>query len=355
MHSTRNNQEGFSIIEMMIAVGVMIIITAAICTLMKDSISISKTTYELTDVQENLRTAQEFINRDLINAGDGLKSISMIRVPSTFVTNYLTRSPVVETGLPAGVINLGILTSDNNVPASTTVLGTSPTATIRANTDRQTILEIDPDPAFPIALPAGSTPSINSTGSTITVSATDIGKFTVGEIYFVTSSLGGVFGAITSINTTTRKLSFANGDTYGLNLTGTSGHIKAISSGGTIPTSLVRMKIIHYYVNSTGLLMRRVFGVKGTGMRESVIAENVINVQFKYALSMTDSNGNLVQPTAVLATPEERLAVRQVEVNVTAETPHFLSSGTRPQFQMTTSSSVRNMQFRQALQPTSGS
>src|SRR3977135_1017011 len=74
MHSsTRPNQEGFSIIEMMIAVGIMVIVTAAVCSLMRDSIRVSKTTYELTDAQENLRTAQEYVNRDLMNAGDGLK------------------------------------------------------------------------------------------------------------------------------------------------------------------------------------------------------------------------------------------------------------------------------------------
>jgi hypothetical protein len=44
--------------------------------------------------------------------------------------------------------------------------------------------------------------------------------------------------------------------------------------------------------------------------------------------------------------------VRQVEVTVTVETPHVLQNGQRPpNLSMTTSTSVRNMQFRQALQP----
>ena len=347
MHSsTRPNQEGFSIIEMMIAVGVMVIVTAAVCSLMRDSIRVSKTTYELTDAQENLRTSQEYVNRDLMNAGDGLKSISMIRVPQAFVTNYLTLNPITDAGLPAGVINLGILTSDNNVPGTTVVQAASPAATIRNNTDRQTILEMDTDPDFPIGLAATA---IDVNGSTMTVP--DVTKFTVGEIYFITSSLGGAFGAITGINNGAKQLSFSNGDTYGLNLTGANGHIKTISGGGTLATSLMRMRIIHYYVNSTGLLMRRVFGVKGVGMRESIIAEHVLNVQFVYGSGMTDVNGNVLQPTSVLATPEQRLAVRQVEVTVSAETPHLLPNGTQPQLTMTTSTSVRNMQFRQALQP----
>ena len=72
---------------MIIAVGVLVILTASISTLLRDTLKVTAATYEITDAQENLRIAQEYINRDLMNAGDGLKSISTIRVPQAFVTN----------------------------------------------------------------------------------------------------------------------------------------------------------------------------------------------------------------------------------------------------------------------------
>jgi hypothetical protein len=50
----------------------------------------------------------------------------------------------------------------------------------------------------------------------------------------------------------------------------------------------------------------------------------------------------------MLTTSEQQLAVRQVEVTITAETPHRIQNNTQPQLQMTTSTSVRNMQFRMA-------
>jgi hypothetical protein len=195
--------------------------------------------------------------------------------------------------------------------------------------------------------------AINSTGSQITVSAADIGRFTVGEVYFLTSAVGATFGTITSINTTSRLLFFNNGDALGLNLVGAGGHIAAISSAGTIPTSLMRMKIVHYYINSKKHLVRRVFGVKGGGFAERVIAEHVTSVQFQYSLNMLDAGGNVVQPTQRLQTLEQQRQVRQVEVTVTAETPHAIATGT-PLLSNTASTSVRNMQFRQALQPTAG-
>ena|SRR4051794_32941113 len=350
------NQQGFTLIEMIIAVTVLVVVTSAVVSLMKSSMNISTANYELTDAQENLRTAQEYINRDLMNAGDGLRTISVIRVPQTFVTNYLTLTPIVDADMPAGIINLGILTSDNQVPAATAVVGSNPATTVLSTpnlTDRQTIIEVDPQ--FIAIAPS----SINAAGTVVTLpSGTTMTQFTVGEIYYFSSSVGGTFGTLTAINAGTFQLSFAAGDTFGLNLAA-GNNIQTISTGGTLPTSMTRMRIIHYYVNSSGYLMRRVFGAKCipaticTGFVESVVAEHVVNVQFNYSLDMTDAAGNVVQPTGTLSNKAQRLGIRQVEVTVTVETPHVLQSGSRSQLSMTTSTSVRNMQFRQAQQPSS--
>jgi Tfp pilus assembly protein PilW len=342
------NEQGFSLVELCIAIAVMLVVTGGIFTLMRGSMQISKATYELTDAQENLRIAQEYINRDLLNAGDGLKSVSKIRLPQTFVTNYLTLNPIVDStdGMPTGIINLGILTSDNQVPSGTAVPSASPAATVLASTDRHTMLEVDS--TFISLTPT----TINSAGTLVTFpSGTDMSLFTVGEIYYFNSSLGSTFATVTAITAGTRQLSFATGgaDTYGLNLA-TNNNLKAISSSGTLPTSMQRMQLIHYYVNSNKLLMRRVFGVKGGGFQDSIVAEHVLNVQFKYSLETTDSSGNITPPTDTLTTKAQRLGVRQVEVTVTVETPHPLQNGSS-QISMTTGTSVRNMQFRQAQQP----
>ena len=359
-----NNQKGFSIIEMMIAITVMLIITSAIVSLLKSSMQVATTTYELTDAQESFRTAQEYISRDLMNAGDGLKSVTYIPVNTTFVLNYLTLTPVPDASMVAGVTNLGILTTDNNVPGTTIAKPPTPlpipapgVVNIRDKSDRQTILQIDPDPTnVPIVATA-----IDANAKVLTLPpATAMARFQVGEIYFLTSSKGGTFGAITSIDAALKTLTFDNGDYCGLNVTGASGRIKDIAAAG-LP-AIQRMRIIHYFVDSTGLLVRRVFGVKGQPFSDSVIAEHVVGVQFVYSLGL-DSAGNPVQPVAVLTSPTQQVAISQVESTVTVETPHMLSSadhsagcvalGTcyKQQLSSTTATSLRNMQFRQALQP----
>ncbi len=346
-----HRHQGFSIIEFMVAMTVMLVVVGAVFSLMRDSMKVATTTYEITDAQQNLRTAQEFINRDLMNAGDGLENIGNVRIPQSFVTSYITLNPVTDPATP-GIINLGIFTTDNNVPANTAITGAVPMANIRTATDRQTILEQDREFLFnnlnSIGLAASA---IDPAGSTITIPAGDpMTTFTAGEIYFLTSSAGGTFCAITSVNVAARQLSFVASDPYGLNQPGAVGHIWAISGGQTLATSLQRMKMIQYYLTSTGLLVRRVFGVPGVGFRESTIAEHVIDVQFNYSLVTTDALGNVTpSSTTTLTTSAQQLAVRQVEVKVTVETPHVIQSGVRQSMTMTTSTSVRNMQFRQAL------
>lgn len=350
MHLTKHNkgQAGFSVVEMIVAITIMAVIAGAVFSLMRDSLKVASTTYELTDAQESLRTAQEYINRDLMNAGDALTSINNIKAPRTFVSKYLTVAPVDNPSTP-GYVNLALLTSDNDAPASTIVLGTTPAATLRSGpvSDRITILQIDPS-FTPVALAANA---INGGGNQISVGSAT--PYKVGEVYFLTSSIGGVFGTITNI-TGTPRLVFNNGDTLGLNVSGAGGQIGAISAGGTLPTSLMRVKIIHYYLTSAGMLMRRVFGVRGASYTDSLIAEHVISLQFRYFLSLRDASGNVVQPVTQLIDSTQQVSINQVEVTVAVETPHALQNGLRQPLSMTTSTSVRNMQFKGALQPTAG-
>jgi hypothetical protein len=213
-------------------------------------------------------------------------------------------------------------------------------------TDRISILQIDPS-FTPIALAASS---VGGNGTFITISPADVSRFTEGEVYFLTTSNGATFATVTSIDTGTPRLNF-EADAFGLNSQGTNGQIDTLTSQGTLALSLMRMQIIHYFINSNGLLIRRVFGTPGTGYRDSVIAEHIVSLQFRYFLNLRGADGNVIQPVAWLANSTEQLALRQVEVTVTAETPHAISTRQQQQLTMTASTSIRNLQFRQALQP----
>jgi prepilin-type N-terminal cleavage/methylation domain-containing protein len=348
-------EQGFSLLELIVAIAVMTVVTGAIFALMRDTLKGSTATLEISDGQESLRSAHEYINRDLLNTGDGLNSISDIFVTSAFATNYLTLNPIPDLSTP-GIVKLGLITTDNNIPANTLVFGTAPPVSVRADpflTDRLSVLQSDR--TFTAVTLAANAISINN--GLVAVSPADVGLFSVGEIYLISSGEGSTFATITDrqgVGGPNPFLVFASGDTYGLNTVGVGSLLDKVSKNATVPCSISRMKIIHYYVNSRGLLMRRVFGVIGAGFSETVIAEPVVSLQFRYFMNLRDANGNTVQAAAQLMSSSQQTATRQIEVTITVETPHTLQNGRRQQISMTSSTGIRNMQFLQSSQPTKG-
>jgi len=346
-----NRQDGFSMVELMISMATMTIITGAAFALIGSSIKFAATTYHITDAEQGLRTAHEVINRDLTTGGDGLRGIGTIQVPKAFVQSYLTQTPVVDPSTP-NYVNLALVTSDDAIPANTAVPQASPAANILGGTDRITILTTDTS-FTPVTLLAG-TITVASPNTNIVVPSAEIGRFQAGEIYAIVAQNSAAFGVITSVNTSTQTLVMTNGDVYSINQTGTGTPINVVTGVGAQPSTIVKIQIIQYYVNSNNLLMRRVFGVKGSAFVDSVIAEHVTNVQFRYLVNLTDANGFVPQPVRQLATSEQQLAVRQVETTIAVETLRAVNAVTannngKQVISSTTATTVRNLQFRQAL------
>lgn len=346
-----NRQDGFSMIELMISMATMTIITGAAFALIGSSIKFASATYNITDSEQGLRTAHEIINRDLTTGGDGLRGIGTIQVPKAFVESYLTKTPIVDPSTPT-YVNLALVTSDDAVPANTAVPQASPAATILERTDRLTLLTTDTS-FTPVTLLAGKL-TVASPNTNIVVPSTEIGRFQTGEIYAIVAQNSAAFGVISSVNTSTNTLVMTNGDVYSINQTGAGTPLNVVTGAGTKPATIVKIQIIQYYVNSNNLLMRRVFGVKGSTFVDSVIAEHVTNLQFRYLVSLTDANGFVPQPMSQLTTSEQQLAVREVETTIAVETLRAVNAVTannngKQVITTTTATTVRNLQFRQAL------
>src|SRR3954469_16723761 len=135
MSSKKNrSQAGFSMAEMLVALGCMLVIGAASLALVGSSIKFANTTYNLTDAEQSLRNAHEVINRDLTSAGDGLRGIGTITAPVGFVQSYITRTPVTcnDANFPC----IGIVTSDDSIPAATAIPQSNPAINFLASSDR---------------------------------------------------------------------------------------------------------------------------------------------------------------------------------------------------------------------------
>lgn len=354
MHSQtkRVSEGGFSLIELMIVMIVMMIVLGAVFSLMKSSINISNATYELTETRENLRISHEYMNRDIITAGDGLNGLNNIQVTQGFVTNYLARNVVADATRP-GYVNLPLISSDANVAGTVAVAGSAPAVNVLAGTDRITILAADSgfSPAITIA-----TGTITGFGATITMAAADGNRLAVGEIYCFTSQTGAAFGRITGINTVgaASTVSFVAAGSLGLNQPGATGPIQFVGAGNgagisTQSVSMRRVKMIHYYVNDRKELVKRVYGVAGAAFTDNLVAEHVTGLSFRYILGL-NPNGTVQQPVSQMTNGTQQIAVRQVEIKIKAETTHATNfqTSTRAQDEMITTASIRNLQFRQA-------
>jgi type II secretory pathway pseudopilin PulG len=366
---TKRRQAGYTMLELLIALGCMMVIGGASLMLISKSIKFANSTYNVTDAEQSLRSAHEVINRDLTSAGDGLRGIGTITAPLAFVQSYITRTPVTcnDANFPC----IGIVTSDDTIPASTAIPQASPAATFQTGSDRISMLIRDTtfNSGNTVSLFAGKI-SVVGTTTNLIVGASEIGLFQVGEIYALTSQNSAAFGVVSAVDTTLKKVTLSNGDGYGINQNSATSSISQVGAFvlglNTSPVAVMRLQVIQYYVTSSGLLMRRVIGVAGKGFSDAVVAEHVSSLQFRYLTNILDSNGNVVQPMRVLSTSTEQNAVREIETTINLETAGAVNSITnansstntcganangKQNICSTTHTTVRNLQFRQALSP----
>lgn len=343
---TRKSQDGFSLMEMMIVLVMLMIILSAVFSLLRGTIKTSNTNYELTSAAQGLRNAQEFLNRDLLTLGDGAKNTTNILLPTLFVTNYLTaRSTADVDPTNQGFISSGVVISDSNVPADKNVPGTNPATVVSAGTDRISFLT--EDKTF---LPIQVEPDmVDANNGSIIVPNSLISNFKVGEIYFISNGVSGTFGTITSINAGTNTLLMQNGDAVGLNQTGTAGSFWTVRSAD-MPMNIMRVQLINYFVNAERHLVRRVFGVAGSGFVDSVVSEHVVNLKFRYMLRPNTENGILNQPVNNFSLGDAA-SVRMVEPFVEVETAYPLADGNKQRLNAVTQLAVRNLQFTEAPVP----
>src|SRR2546427_8305290 len=220
-----NRQDGFSMMELLVSLVTMTVIVGASLALVGSSIKFAHSAYNMTDAEQGLRTAHEMINRDLISAGDGMKGIGKITTPVAFVQNFLTRTPVLN-GSDTTHGDVGLVTSDDNVPANIAVPQASPAVNFRTGSDRISMLV--KDTSFPDVSVAAAKVSQVGSNTNIVVLSGDINKFQVGEIYAIVSQ-DATFGVVSAVNAATFTVTFTAGDAYSINQTGVTSPIYVVA------------------------------------------------------------------------------------------------------------------------------
>lgn len=368
-HAKRDRQAGFSLIELTVTMGVMVAVMGVTAGLMADALRTSTVTSETTEAQQSLRASHEYMNRDLLVAGDGLGSIgsSKIRVPASFVNGTITPNPndtrvLARGGFNTPYVALPIITSDDAQTRTGTAGG------LLANTDRLTLMSNLPDVGFPVSVPSGvanyTRPDSNTLIFNMPVATSAL--FRPGEVVLVSSTASGTtvstFAAVTGV--AAGQVRFASGDPYGLNTPDLPLLSDVVCGAGTPgaaacnSVTVQRVLLITYFVDQNGLLRRRVLGKPRRGavtdvifaanaMAGDVVAEHIKVFQARYGLIASDRAGwELVNRM----TADQEPRVRQIEVMLTAETPHAVLKGARhAEATSVVRTSVRTMEYRNAL------
>jgi prepilin-type N-terminal cleavage/methylation domain-containing protein len=381
-------ENGFTLIEMMIAMLVLLIIVYAAVGALVQASRVAQSVAMQANMQEDLRAGLHFIVRDLTQAGEGIPQ-GGIMVP---YTSGGTPAPIVRPGtggsdfdstyvaLPAVIPGNGLGQAATGVnPTTGAVISTG-----AVSTDIITVLYADntlvdnSSNSYPLnqfainASPCTGSGggSINSTGTTVVLSTSCFSMppnqptIVRGDLILFTCQAGTALQMVTQVSGQT--LTFANGDPAGLNALNSTTYpdgtvAKLVATGD--PITMTRIWMVTYYEDSTTnptrpQLVRQVnypnYPTAATATYPAQpIGEAIEDLQFTYdIINSTAPAGTYPNGPGDASTPslayDSPLQIRAVNVFLAGRSEYAYQTTTSAQFlhnNLSTQVSIRNLSF----------
>lgn len=324
--NSNTTQQGFSLLEMMVAVTIFLIVTGSVFGLLQIGRVDRNRSSRHSDMLKNARTAIHLIGRDVLNAGMSFHQRGAI-VPDNFLSTRL--------GVP--------LDADTSRDMLTSVIAGNNLFTNALNPDTNVRTDMISFSYREMGFNSGNIVSLTGvtapTGSPqIARLATQTGQAAAAsqyDLYLVESDSSQV-AVMASTIPNTSQLDIAPTDPLGLNQpfngTGTSSSLLKRCTA-TITTdcttylaSVKKFTWVAYKVKDDGTLVRIIFGnntgrPSGEQIREQPLAYNVQNLQFKYVLADgTTSESPAAGTDGLVGTaddqPENFNLIRQVSITL---------------------------------------
>lgn len=335
-----SDASGYSMIEMLVATGVFTGIMAATLGGLSNMTKANEIVLSTASVNAGLRSSMDMVVRDMLQAGSGLPGGHVITIPSG------AGSGQVRLPGPPGT-NFLTAVGDTTIPAIIPRPGAGPVVNGVA-TDVVTMLMADNN-----FLNVGLTAI---TATTVTVAAgPDIAngpdRVVTGQLMMVKKGSTTTLLQVTGVNTGTRVLTFANGDSLNLNQSGASaGTLAALNA--TAPantpsaTVITRIRMITYYLDATidaahPRLVRRINNGHPTTFNNNLgtaVAFDVEALQFTWDINNGTTNpGNVRMTAADLTTagacspdPCALTGIRKANISLTARNRNVRSRTSQP-------------------------
>ena len=266
---TLRHDDGFTLVELMMATTITLIVLATAMTTFKNALSLNETATLVADSNQNLRAGTNMLVRDLMQTGRGVPTggipipfgagATPLKRPSPDVTQ-LYFDNTVENTLPAIVsgASLGPMVN-GELTDIVTMLAIDPTSYVQYPAGSSKALPLNPSgPPYAAGLTA-SYPTLAADGSNLTVGqfgtwiSDPVNGIKPGDVLLFTNVNGSAIQTVTS--TTATQVNFAVNDVFNFNQRGVSqGSIMQIrnASPAVFPeTTVVRLQVLTYYVDAT--------------------------------------------------------------------------------------------------------
>jgi type IV pilus assembly protein PilW len=346
----QNPEQGFSLMELMVAMSLGLLVMTAMASLFKSGMNSVMLVTQRAENQQDMRAAVDLMTKDLSMAGAGLPS-GGIQLPlggtlSKFGCDQGGTCHVTSFNYPGNYMYGIIPGFSDGVEGGASI----PAAPAPAVNDAVTVVYCDYN--FPLFEYLVTFPSTTS-GTSITLAPNptytpapaainSAGAIQVGDLIMLSNNLGTAVGEVTGLTST--SIAFANLDPLAINQnSATSNNIKAIAAGSN--TVAYRLFAVTYYLTvpaagQTPRLMRQV-----NGLTPVPVADNIINLQVAYDTYNTTTgalDANQANPLGVAESPNN---IQKINLVVMGQS--IINNGNKSQNMfLATDISARNMAFR---------
>ena len=386
----RGRENGFSLIELMVAMAILLVVMAAAVGALIQTQHVTEAVALQANVQENLRAGMHFLVQDLIQAGGQIPpggisipsnaaGVSNMPRPGTATIFQYGPGPTTYTALSAIMPGwqLGVKSTSVNPVNSAALLNGGLTDIVNIlyadtalvdSSGNQTALNGAPinqaAPAVPvcagtiITAPTVDTVTLDNNCFKMPGAPTPIA---VGNLMLFVNTNGNALEYVTGV--VGQAISFNTGDPAGLNATGKpNGTLAALKSGVAFPpTSMTRIWMVSYYIDTTDprrpQLVRQVnypnFPAATPANPPQPVADIIENLGFSYdVINSAAPAGSYPLGAGDAPTPwpgsDTPLQIRAVNVSLAGRSEYAYTGSGTPRFfrnNLSTQVSIRNMSF----------
>jgi len=364
----RRKQQGFTIVELLIAIAVTLIMMTAAVMVYQRSVQVAGVVNTRAEMQAELRAATEQIVRDLNQAGTGL-TIGGFPLPSSATGGtdpllacdatpmcYLPNSVTLTSGVLYKVI------PEHQVGPTTTEA-----------TDAIVITYLEPVSENPTDLNASGTApnwitpaqtgTVSSDGSMITMPSTLSPKLddpavglVIGDLLWIQNGNGSALGVVTNFDASQNTITFGKDPLHFNQLSAPVGSIPALANPNTNPAvypsvTVQRIMMVTYFIQEVDTpngkdyrLMRQV-----DARTPTPVAEHIEDMQFTYDV-FDDTTGTITtNATASSGTPptSKPNEIRKVNMTLTARSSRPNAQGGYDRLTITTSIGPQNLSYHE--------